>query len=309
MQASASVEVKSLDEINYSSKVKWFLMTIACLFLFVMSFITFYPIGDKIKEQIKTHLANVPGCKPDFEQIRVEWFLPKIVISDLIVPSACLNKVGEPLKFRHLTLNFNLLSFKPFGPLFKLSTDFSGQPLEVYYAVGFGGQLIRLDQQKLHLTRLSPLISENFKMQGDITLDAKIIMDKSVLKDVKVYARSRNFVIPPQNIQGFSLNFLKVNDFSLKANQEEGTERLMIEEMILGDANSPVRAKFSGPIQVNQKMMAFSSLNIKGEVFFSDQFKQENPWIDLVTGPYSQKDGFYQVKLGGTLGQLQPGPL
>lgn len=307
--SAISAEIKSLDEINYSSKIKWFLLSIACFFLFFMSFISFYPIGDKIKEQIKTHLANVPGCRPDFEQIRVEWFLPKIVISDLVVPSACLNKVGDPLKFRHLTLNFNLLSFAPFGPLFKLSTDLSGQPLEVYYAIGFGGQLIRLDQQKLHLGRLGPLLSDSFKMQGDVILDAKIIMDQATLKDVKVYARSRNFVIPPQSIQGFTLNFLKVNDFSLKANQEEGTERLMIEEMILGDANSPVRAKFQGPIQINQKVLSFSSVNIKGEVFFSESFKQENPWIDLITGPYSQKDGFYQVKLGGTLGQLQPGPL
>ncbi|GEM_PF-904031 len=307
--STLSAEIKSLDEINYPSKVKWFIVIFACMFLFVMSFISFYPIGDKIKEQMKTHLANVPGCRPDFEQIRVEWFLPKIVISDLVVPATCLHKVGEPLKFRHLTLNFNLLSFAPFGPLFKLSTDLSGQPLEVYYAIGFGGQLIRMDQQKLHLDKLSALLSENFKMQGDIILDAKILMDKANLKDVKIYARSKNFAIPPQSIQGFTLNYLKVNDFSFKANQEDGTQKLMIEEIILGDANAPVRAKFSGPVQLNEQMLSFSSVNIKGEVFFSNNFKQENPWIDLLVGPYSQKDGFYQIKLGGTLGQLQPSPL
>ena len=307
--ATLTAEIKSLDEINYSSKIKWFLLFFACCFLFVMSFISFYPIGDKIKEQMKTHLANVPGCRPDFEQIRVEWFLPKIVISDVVVPAACINKVGEPLKFRHLTLNFNLISFAPFGPLFKLSTDFSGQPLEVYYAIGFGGQLIRMEGQRLHLGRLAPLISESFKVQGDILLDAKIIMDQSVLKDVKIYARSKNFVIPQQNIQGFSLNTLKVNDFSLKANQEAGTTRLMIEEVILGDANSPVRAKFQGPIQLNTTNTSASTVNIKGEVFFSEAFKLENPWIDLVVGQYSQKDGFYQIKLGGFLGQIQPTPL
>lgn len=307
--AAISAEIKSLDEINYSSKLKWFLVFLICGFLFFMSFLSFYPVGDKIKEQMKVHLANVPGCRPDFEQIRVEWFLPKIVISDVVVQAACLKKVGEPLKFRHLTLNFNLLSFAPFGPLFKISTDFSGQPLEVYYAVGIGGQLIRMEEQKLHLGRLSPFISDSFKLQGDILLDAKIVMDKANLKDVKLYARSINFVIPPQNIQGFSLNFLKVNSFSLKANQESGSQSLNIEELILGDTDSPVRAKFKGPIQLNATNMAFSSVNIIGEVFFSETFKQENPWIDLLVGAYSQKDGFYQIKLGGTLGQLQPSPL
>ncbi len=298
-------EVHSLDNIEYKSKFKLFLYIILVFFLFITAFVNFYPVGEKIKAQIKTHFKNTPGCNPDFDQIRLEWFMPKIVISDLILPASCVGRTGEALKFSHITLNYHLINFSPLGLPFRLDTEIQSQPMTVYYVVGFGEQMIRLKDQNLVLGRLNSLFGSDFKLAGSMIIDLNLLMSKNIIKNLSFKAASKDFQIPSQSLQGFTTPHLKLNEFYLEANSE-AHPRITIDKLILGDTESPLRANFKGKIDLQENAIGLSPMDLTGEVAFSEAFKEALPLIDMMFQTFTQKDGFYQIRLGGTLGAPKP---
>ena len=301
---AASVEISSLDNINYKSKIKIYFYILIVFFLFVFAFMSFYPIGDKLKVFLKSNLKG-SGCNPDFDQIRMEWIMPKIVVSGLKLPASCLGRTGEALEFSHVTLNYQLINFAPFGLPFRLDTELNGQPLTVYFVQGIGQRMIRLKDQTISLTRLQPLLGGNFKLAGNVTVDLNLTVSNNLLKGLSLIAESKDLQIPSQSIQGFTAPNLKINTLRLEATSE-APPRINVDKMILGDADSPLRANFKGRIDLQEGAPAFSPLNLGGEVAFSETFKQQLPLIDMMFQSFTQKDGFYQIRLGGTLGAPKP---
>jgi type II secretion system protein N len=299
-----ATEIQSLNEIQYKSKIKVLLLILMVFFLFVISFLNFYPIGDKIKSVIKTSF-NGKGCNPDFDEIHMEWILPKIVVTNLSIPANCLERAGEPLRFSHLTLNYNIINFMPFGLPFRIDTSFGGQAISLYYVLGFNSQMIRLKDQTLNLTKLQPLFGERFKIAGNVTTDLNVSMSKNIITHLDLKAQSKDLQIPPQNIEGFTTPSLKLNEFYLEA-ASDSHPRIKIEKLIMGDTDSPLRANFKGKIDLQEGNSSMSPLDLSGEIAFSENFRQALPLIDMMFQSFSQKDGFYQVRLGGTLGSPKP---
>lgn len=300
-------EIQSLENISYKSRIKIYLYALIVLFLFVFAFMNFFPVSDKLKAFMRSSLAGT-GCNPDFDQIRMEWVMPKIVISDLELPASCMGRMGEPLKFSHVTLNYQLINFAPFGLPFKLETELNGQPLTVYFVQGIGEQMIRLKDQSISLPRLQPLLGDQFKLAGNITLDLSLTVANRLLKNLNFIAESKDLQLPSQNIQGFNTPNMKINDLRIEASSEN-PPRINIDKLILGDADSPIRANFKGRIDLQEGNAQFSPMDLAGEVAFSQSFKQAVPLIDMMFQPFNQKDGFYQIRLGGTLGAPKPSPL
>ena len=299
-----ATEIQSLNDIQYKSKIKVLLLILMVFFLFVISFLNFYPIGDKIKSVIKTSF-NGKGCNPDFDEIHMEWLLPKIVVTNLSIPANCLERAGEPLRFSHLTLNYNIINFMPFGLPFRIDTSFGGQAISLYYVLGFNSQMIRLKDQTLNLTKLQPLFGERFKIAGNVTTDLNVSMSKNIITHLDLKAQSKDLQIPPQNIEGFTTPSLKLNEFYLEA-ASDTHPRIKIEKLIMGDTDSPLRANFKGKIDLQEGNSSMSPLDLSGEIAFSENFRQALPLIDMMFQSFSQKDGFYQVRLGGTLGSPKP---
>lgn len=301
--ATAS-EIQSLDDIQYKSKIKIYFLPLIIGFLFMMAFLNFYPIGTELKGFIKKNLKG-SGCNPDWDDIRIEWLLPKLVISDLVLPASCMGKMGDPLKFSFVTVNFQLISFSPIGIPFKIDTEMNAQPLSLYFVQGFGQRMIRLKDQKISLARLQPLMGE-FKMGGNVTVDMSLLMaNNNTIKTLNLKAESRDFQIPSQNLQGFTTPNLKINTLAVEANSD-APPRVTVDKLFMGDTNSPMRAQFKGYFDLQNGAVAFSPLNLTGEVAFSEQFKQQLPLIDMMFQSFTQKDGFYQIRLGGTLGAPKP---
>jgi hypothetical protein len=295
-------EIQSLEEINYKSRIKVWLYPILILFLFVIAFLNFYPIGEQLKIFMKKNLQGT-ACNPDYDEIRLEWIMPKVVISDLQLPAGCLGRTGEPLKFTHLTINFQFVSFAPIGIPFRIDTEMNGQPLQVYFVQGFGKRLIRLKDQSLVLARLQPLMGGKFKLSGNMTVDmSALVSNNNALQELTFKAQSKDFQLPPQNIEGFTTPVMKVNDLYIEANTEN-PPRVTVDKFIMGDTESPMRANFKGKVDLQQGNMAFSPLDLAGEIAFTESFRQTVPLVDLFFQSYPQKDGFYQIRLGGTLGQ------
>lgn len=295
-------EIQSLEEISYKSRIKFFFYPLILGVIFIFAFLNFYPVSSQLKMLMKKTLQGT-GCNPDFDHIRLEWFLPKIVISDVTLPAACLGRVGEPLKLNYLNLHFHFINFAPFGIPFKLETEVNSQPLALYFVQGFGKRLVRIKDQSISLSRIQPLLGGKFKMSGTVLLDFSALMDNNnSLQDLSIKGRSTDFQLPSQNIEGFTTPAVKVNDFYLEA-VSESPSRIILEKFIMGDPNSPLRANFKGKIQLQQGNLGFSPLDLRGEIAFTENFKQTVPLVELFFQSYEQKDGFYQIRLGGTLGQ------
>ena len=74
----------------------------------------------------------------------------------------------------------------------------------------------------------------------------------------------------------------------------------------MGDTDSPLRANFKGKIDLQEGNIAMSPLDLSGEIAFSENFKNSLPLVSMLFQSFSQKDGFYQIRLGGTLGSPKP---
>ena len=113
---------------------------------------------------------------------------------------------------------------------------------------------------------------------------------------------STDFQLPSQNIQGFNTPNVKLNELYLEA-LSENSSTVKIDKFIVGDPDSPIRANLKGRIDLQQGNMAFSNIDLKGEISFTENFKQTVPLVDLFFQNFSQKDGFYQIRIGGNLGE------
>lgn len=297
-------EVQSLNEIQYHSKFKIFLLILISIFLFIFSFLQFYPVGNKLKSVMKAGFKG-KECSPDFDEIHMEWIMPKIVVTNLVLPASCLDRTGEALKFSSFSLNYNIITFSPFGLPFRIDTSLSGQPISLYYVLGINSQMIRLKDQKLDLEKLRPILGENFKLSGNMTVDVNLGISKTQMNHLTIKAKSKDFKIPSQNIQGFTTPPLKLNEFYLEADSEI-FPRLKIDKLIMGDTDSPLRVNFKGKIDLQEGNIGMSPLDLGGEIAFSEAFKQALPLIDMMFQPFTQKDGFYQVRVGGTLSSPKP---
>jgi type II secretion system protein N len=294
---AAANEIASLNEVNYKGKSRTILIMLLGSMLFILAFANHYPIGEKVKQQIKAHLATTP-CRPDFGQIRFEWLMPKIVISDLVLPARCFNRQGDPLKLTHVTLNYHFINFAPLGLPFRLDTELGGQPLALYYVLGIGKQLIRLKDQTLEISRLEPVIGGDFKIAGTLTADINLSMEQNLVRSLELKAASKNLQIPSQTVQSVNLPTLRINEFFLEVTSEN-YPRVKLNKLVLGDVDSPVRANFRGKMDLAEPIQ-MTALDISGEIGFSEEFRQGFP-VDLFFGRFTQADGFYQIKIGGSV--------
>lgn len=296
-------EIQSLDEIHYKSKIKAYLYPFLILFLFIVAFLNFYPISDQLKSFMKKNLAG-SGCNPDYDKISIEWLLPKLIVSDLALPSGCIGQsTGDGLKFKFVTINFHFINFSPIGLPFKIDTEMNDQPISFYFVQGLGTRMIRLKDQAFVLARLQPLLGGKLSVSGDVTIDLNLLLsNKNDLESMALKIRSHNFQLPSQNLQGFTTPNLRLNDLYLEANSQN-PPRITVERFIVGDTDSPMRANFKGKVDLHKENIAFSPIDLSGEVAFSESFKQQLPLIDMAFQSFTQKDGFYQIRLGGILGE------
>lgn len=295
-------EIKSLEDIHYKTKIKsyWFFFIIP--FIIMTAFLNYYPIGMELKSYMKKNLKG-SACLPDYDELRIEWLMPKLVVTDLTLPSSCLGKTGDPLKFSYVNLNFHLISFSPFGIPFKLQTEVNGQPLSIYFVQGIGKRLIRIKDQSIVLSRLESIIGGKFKLSGHVKLDFNgVFSNSNSLLDLAFKAQTKDLQIPPQNIEGFTTPSIKVNDLFIEATAQNSS-KINIKKMILGDPQSPMRANFKGTIDFQKNNLGSSPLNLTGEIAFAQSFKETVPLVDLFFQNFLQKDGFYQIRLGGMLAQ------
>lgn len=296
-------EIQSLEEIRYQSPSKWKSLAVmtAAGFLMLVGFLNYYPIGDALKKVIRAQTAGT-NCTPDFAQVSVQPFLAKLIITDLELPASCFNRQGDSLKFSHLTLNYHLISFFPFGLPFRIDTELAAQPISMHYVLGLGEHVVRIKDQKFRLDKVIPLLAPSMKLAGSLTVDLNMRTNmQGNMKSMLFKAASRDLELPSQNVMDFNLPNLKINDLYVEAHSD-APPRITVDRLTAGNPNSPIRANFRGKIDLQPGGAAFSPMDLVGEVALSKPLIETLPLLELLMQSFPQKDGFYQVRLGGTLG-------
>ncbi len=305
MAAAASSEIRQLDQVAYSGGVNKLLLTVLLVGFFAIAFVTHFPLEKRLQTLVKSQLAQLPGCRAQFDRLQLGFFMPKITLTNVILPAGCTG--ARATNLGHLTLHFTGPSFSPFGLAFLGETEINGQPLALRYAAGLGTQVINIQEDDLQLSRIGGVVPNLPKLQGRLRLNARVTLSENQLQDLQLLAESRDFSILSQNINGLRVPRLDVGLLSLKATSES-PQSLRLEQFVLGTPGSPIRAKFNGTINV-AKNIAMSPLNIKGEAAFSPQFLESFAILNMLMASFTQKDGFYQIRLGGFLGAPVPSPL
>src|SRR5690606_32871210 len=263
-----STEIQSLESIDYKFKLKKYIVLATLPVIFILTFLSNYPVSGKINNLIQSNL-KATGCPATFTDFKLEFLLPKIIISDLSLPRSCTGG-SEDLFFKTVTLNYHLISFSPFGLPFRIDTRLYDQDIALHYVLGFGAQAVRLKDQRLDLAKLSPVLPQ-LKLKGLVTVDLKAILKNNTINELTLKASSSNIEITGQNIQGFALPKLPIKDLFLETETESGN-KLKVNKFILGgpNQNSPIRANVIGHINLSHNYTMSSTLNLSSEVSISD---------------------------------------
>lgn len=291
------------EEVDYNlprlSKPKWIGYILG---LFVAAFLMYFPISSVIENNVRKSLASIPGCSISYNSIGFEFFLPKLVVTDLELPSSCFGRAGAPMFLEQTYLYIRGMSFSPLGPAFKLKTEIYENPIEAHLSVGVTGSMkVSIDGDVFDLQKLSKLLPNNIKLDGKAKLNLLATAGSKGLEDLNVRIESTDFALPAQSIQAFALPRLSLNNLLLKATMPK-PGKLSINEVILGDQDAPIRANFKGDISLNSTVPQLSKLNLKGEMAFSEKFLNQFSIINMFLGQFDKRDEFYQIQVQGTMG-------
>lgn len=304
MNETPSKEAK--EQIDYNlpdiSKPKWWLYTIA---VFFAAFAMYFPVASKMESNVRSALGSLPGCPIAYDSMSFDFFLPKLVVKNLNAPASCFDQAGPPLTVDEARLYVRGISFSPFGPNFRLETQLFGNPLEALISVGLGGASVNMKDASVELSKISPMLPAGLNLAGKANIDLLANVAQEGVKNLDLRLTSKNLVLPAQSIQAFAFSRMNLNNLLLKA--EMGSDgKLNVEEFILGDDASPIRANFSGDITLVKQNPQLSRLNLAGEVSFSEDFLSQYSIVEMLMNQFDKKDGFYQVQLRGTIGNPAP---
>jgi hypothetical protein len=299
------MSVEQLEKIDYQypkhGKFKW--LTVI-LVLFLLTVVSYIPISYKIKSMIKKQVQSIPGCPMDYKDIETEFFLPKFVIKDLVIPSRCFGqRGGSPLKLENVYLHIRGLSFSPFGPHFMLETTIVENTIKAYITTGFDSISLKIRENEIDAKVLN-LFVKKFKLLGKLKLDAQVVAGTKGLKDFKLNIRSKDLVIPPQKISALSVYTLKLNDLLIQSYMDGN--KIIIKDIVIGDVNSPIRANYKGHIKLSQPNFRRSSIDLKGEVKFTNKFIEDYAILKFALPQFTKKDEFYQINLKGPITRPTP---
>ena len=121
------------------------------------------------------------------------------------------------------------------------------------------------------------------------------------IKSMQLRLKSTNFKLPAQTIQAFDLPSLDLKNIQVKASMKS-PKTLDVEEIIIGDDKSPIKANITGKIAVDRRSFQNSKLDLIAEVKFSKEFIESFSILNLFLDPKKQdENGYYKLKIEGPI--------
>ncbi|PIK15294.1 hypothetical protein [Halobacteriovorax sp. JY17] len=288
------------EEIYFQKKSFYFKVTIAAMFLMTIAFMMNFPIGKIIKAQAEAAITSNPACPITYDEMKFEWFMPKVILTKPIVNGRCYNNPSSSLKLSDLAISFQSPSFWPLGIKLHTKIKHKLSVINIYPTIGLGGQVIKVEKSSIsHKTLREFLGAKSLSFTGDIELESLIKIDGGKIAESDFLITSTNLSIPAQNIGGFDLPNLPIGSVQLKGSIN-AKELLEIQDFQLGAPTSPVLAEASGTIKLNSHNIPNSSLDLNGEIKFTPEFLESFAIINMMlSGRESTSKGFFKFKVGG----------
>lgn len=291
-----------IDDHDYDlpkvSKVKWIA---ACFGLIILGFITNYSLTDKIENILRIQLSSNPSCPITYSKLNFELLFPKAILKKVHIPGSCLSPSStNSLDFNQIKIGLVGLSLSPLGPNLEIKTSSGNSHLNIKEIFNPKESIINTQGTQFDLPTLLKLTDTNFLLDGNLQINSLIHFKGAHLNDAKILLKSKDFKILAQQINRIDIPNLNIKNLSLKSELDK-TNNLKIESLVLGDEASPIRANLKGRIQLNKENIADSMIDIQGEMIFTPEFLDQFSILKLFLAQFTQKDGYYQIKLGGTL--------
>lgn len=292
----------SIEESDYTlpaiSKPKWILLLILVI---ILGFILNFSFTERIENIIRLNLTKNPSCPINYKEAKFELFFPKIILKNIAMPGRCLSPNNQrPLELKQLAINLIGPSFSPLGLNFSVKTNLEKSRIISRQTIGATSQIINTSGTILDLGTLAPILGINFKMLGEVETNALVQIENSKINNAKFLLKSKNFFVPGQKLESFEIPNLNLKNFLMRGIYDR-SGKLTIDDLVLGDKGAPIYANLKGNVFVNNLSIGDSRIDLKGEIIFSPEFLESFSILKLFLGQFSQKDGYYQIKLGGTL--------
>jgi type II secretion system protein N len=273
----------------------------------LLAFMANISLKESIRNYVSGKILNNPACPVTYQNINVSFFLPKVILDDVLIDGLCFNSPGQSFQLKKMTLKFWGPSLLPPGILLKNIIENPDTTGNVYFTVSFSSQQIKLSDLNLGASTLNQFIRP-YLLAGHLNTNGLFKLSKNSLEEGQFHIKSRDLQIPAQTIFALMIPDLPFKDFSFKG-QITNTKELQIQELIFGDEQSPIRGTVTGKVKLNMLDPKFSELDLTAEIRFVPEFLDNFTILKVLLASYNQKNGFYQIKLTGPLGQPMPRPL
>lgn len=283
------------------TKKRWILVALTSLF---GAFILYFPFMLKMESSVRAILSS-SSCPITYEKMDYSLFLlPKVTVSNVNIPAQCMGgKTSLPIE--QMNLNFRFFAFDPFGLHFAINIKALETKFDGNLTLGLFEHALNINRNSISMQKLDPYFDSLPKLRGDVELNLATRFTNESVRNLLLNINSKNLAFPPQKISIIDLPLLNIKNLLIKLKtQENGT--IKVEDIIIGDDASPIRANFKGTIKPNMRALAYSSVDLSGEFAFGEDFLKDFSLITNLLKPYPQRDGFYQIKLGGTLSNIKP---
>lgn len=289
------------NDIYKKSKIPIFkLLSITSAGLLI-GFIVNFPLNDFIKNKVVSTLNSSPSCPISYDSLKVSTLLPRAELKNVSISGLCFNKPSQNISLSDVNISFAGPSFSPIGVKINALIKEGGTRLNITPSLSPSEININIKDSKIDSKFINKLIGTTGAFTGMFTADANIGIIKNKLSKSAIRLKSKNFIILPRTIKGFEIPRLNIKNILFKGSiNKKG--KLLIQEVILGDSNSPIIAEATGSINLNQRNIKASKLNIEVKFKLSKSF--EELLLFFLAGKNKDSKGYYKVKLTGSLSRL-----
>jgi type II secretion system protein N len=271
--------------------------------LVFLGFFFNFPITQIIKKNVAKTLTTLRNCPISYSKIDVEYlFFPKVILRNPSISGYCFGNSKEKLDFKELIVSLYIPGFLPPGIRFNIPIIKDKTKIDAYITLGLGKFHINIKNSVINGKFLSKFSSFVKNINGDVNVNILTTIEGKKPQDGNFLIDSKNLTIGAQNIMGIQLPSLNIGDLQLKAQFNKPDFKII--NLLIGNKNSPIKAKLTGSINYNTKYPKKSILDLKGSIFFSQKFISDFPILNLLlAGKKANSEGGYNIELKGTLTQ------
>ena len=106
-------------------------------------------IGKIIKSNAEVAIASNAACPITYDEMKFEWFLPKVILTKPVINGRCYSNPSSSLKLADLAISFQSPSFWPLGVKLHTKIKHKLSVINIYPTVGLGGQVIKIEKSSI----------------------------------------------------------------------------------------------------------------------------------------------------------------